>query len=63
MTRLSSLGVTEVNPDTPDLCAPLTVCVDEVPPLVVSGVLLDDVRQLPATDTPLKTAVTAEPPE
>ncbi len=47
----------------PDLRTPLTVCVDEAPPLVTSGVLPDNVRQLPATDTPLKTTVTAELPE
>jgi hypothetical protein len=47
----------------PDLCIPLTVCVDEAPPLVASGVLPDDVRQLPATDAPPEPATVAEAPE
>ncbi len=47
----------------PDLSAPLTVCVDEAPPLVASGALLNDVRQLPVADTPLKLTATVEPPE
>jgi hypothetical protein len=47
----------------PDLCTPLTVCVDKAPPLVASGVLPVDVCQLPAADTLLKPTVIAEPPE
>jgi hypothetical protein len=47
----------------PDLGAPLTVCVDEAPPLAASGVLPDDVRQLPATDTLPEPTVAIEPPE
>ncbi len=46
----------------PDLCTPLTVCVDEAPPLVASGALPDDVLQLPATDTPLAVCVDEAPP-
>ncbi len=47
----------------PDLGTPLTVCVDEAPRLVASGVLPDDLRQLPAADTLPKPTATAEPPE
>ncbi len=46
----------------PDLCTPLTVCVDEAPPLVASGVLPDDMRHLSATDTPLTVCVDEAPP-
>ncbi len=60
---------TELAPDAveveipPDLSAPLMVCVDEAPPLVTSGALSSDVRQLPAADTPLKPTAAVEPPE
>jgi hypothetical protein len=47
----------------PDLSAPLTVCVDEAPPLVSSGALSDDVLQPPAADTSLKPAAAVDPPE
>jgi hypothetical protein len=47
----------------PDLCVPLTVCVDEAPPLVVSGVLPDDARQPPAVDDPLEPTTIVEAPE
>jgi hypothetical protein len=47
----------------PDPCIPLAVCVDEAPPLVASGVLSDDVRQLPATDDPPEPATVVEAPE
>ncbi len=47
----------------PDLCTPLTVCVDEATPLIASGVPPDDARQLPAVDTLLKPTATAKPPE
>jgi hypothetical protein len=47
----------------PDLCIPLTVCVDKAPPLVASGVLPDDVRQLPATDAPPEPATVVDAPE
>ncbi|MFN9938050.1 MAG: hypothetical protein ACK56I_01120, partial [bacterium] len=47
----------------PDLSAPLTVCVDEAPPLVSSGALSDDVLHLPAADAPLKPTAAVEPPE
>jgi hypothetical protein len=47
----------------PDLCTPLTVCVDEAPPLVASRVLPDEVRQLPAADALSKPAAAVEPPE
>ncbi len=48
---------------SPNPCIPLTVCVDEAPPLVASGVLPDDVRQLPATDAPPEPATVVEAPE
>jgi len=44
----------------PDLSAPLTVCVDEAPPLVSSGALSNDVH---ATHAPLKPTAAVEPPE
>jgi hypothetical protein len=47
----------------PDLCAPLTVCVDEAPQLVASRVLPDDLRQLPALDDPPEPATIVEAPE
>ncbi len=47
----------------PDLCTPLTVCVDEATPLIASGAPPGDARQLPAADTLLKPTATAEPPE
>jgi hypothetical protein len=47
----------------PDLSAPLTVCVDEAPPLVSSGALSDDVLQLPAADAPPESTAAVEPPE
>ncbi len=46
----------------PDLSAPLTVCVNQAPPLVSSGALPNDVRQFPVADTPLKPTATVEPP-
>jgi hypothetical protein len=45
----------------PDLGVPLSVSVDEAPPLATSGVVPNNVRQLSAADTPLKPAA-AEPP-
>ncbi len=47
----------------PDLSAPLTVCVDEAPPLVSNGALPNDVRQPSAADTSLKPAAVVESPE
>jgi hypothetical protein len=54
---------TPPRPTAPDLCVPLTVCVDEAPPLVASGVPPDDVRQLPAVDDPPEPATIVEVPE
>ncbi|MFN9898508.1 MAG: hypothetical protein ACK55Z_06885, partial [bacterium] len=47
----------------PDLSAPLTVCVDEVPPLISSGALSSDVLRPPAADAPPKPTEAIEPPE
>ncbi len=49
-------------PAAPDPCAPLTVCVDEAPPLDTSGVSLDDVHQLPAVGDPPEPTTVAEAP-
>jgi hypothetical protein len=47
----------------PDLLTPLTVCVEKAPPLVASGVLPDDVRQLPAAEALPKPTAAVEPPK
>jgi hypothetical protein len=47
----------------PDLGVPLSVCVDEAPPLAASGVVPNDVRQLSAADITLKPTAATEPPE
>jgi hypothetical protein len=61
----TSAAVQEVLPrlTVPYPCIPLTVCVDEVPPLDTSGVPLDDVHQLPAVGNPPEPTTVAEAPE
>jgi hypothetical protein len=54
---------TPPRPTAPDPCVPLSVCVDEAPPLDASGVPPDDVRQPSAVDDPPGPTTLVETPE